>query len=200
MKMVTKLINPFKYIAGWKSLVIGVLILLTTALTGNLSNTQFPDLISVKTSSDFSLQYSIIQNFLNWIGISFILYLVSITTSPSKIRIIDVFGTQALSRFPYLIVSFIGFSSSIDKFGKFLLWKFLQQGEVVEINLSTIVIAILLIISTLFLTIWMVVLMFNAFKVSSNLKGYKLIVSFIASFIISIILIGLISNRLIQNF
>ncbi len=198
--MITKLFNPFKYIAGGYSLIIGVLVLLFTALIGFFSNTHFPDLISVKISPDLPLQYFIIQNLSNWIVVSSIFYLISIIASTSKVRVIDVFGTQALARFPYLIASFIGFSNSVDNFGKYILWELMQIGEPIELNVSVIVLAISLMIFTLLLTIWLVVLMFNAFKVSANLKGYKLILLFIAGFILSIFLTGLISNQLIQIF
>ncbi|RLD67029.1 MAG: hypothetical protein DRI95_05570 [Bacteroidetes bacterium] len=196
--MITKLINPFRYIAGGYSLMIGIVILFFTALIGFLSNTHFPDIISVKTSSDFPFNYHIFQIFSNWIIVSFILYIISIIASNSKVRIIDIFGTQALARFPYLIVSFIGFSSSLNNLGKNLTRQFIQQGEPVELSVFTIVIAISLIFITLFLTVWLIVLMYNAFKISANLKGYKSILLFIAGLIISIFLSGLISNLLIQ--
>lgn len=198
--MITKLFNPFKYIAGGYSLIIGVLVLLFTALIGFYSNTHFPDLISVKTGPDFPLQYLIIQSLSNWIVVSSIFYLISVIVSNSKVRVIDIFGTQALARFPYLIASFIGFSNSVDNFGKYILWKLIQQGDPIELNAGDITMAISLIILTLLLTIWLVILMYNAFKVSANLKGYKLNLLFIAGFILSLFLTVLISNQLIKYF
>jgi len=197
--MITKLFNPFKYIAGGYSLIIGLLVLLFTALIGFYSNTHFPDLISVKTGPDFPIQYLIIQSLSNWIVVSIIFYLISIIASTSKVRIIDIFGTQALARFPYLIAAFVGFSNSVDNFGKYILWELLQQGDPIELNAGEITIAISLMILTLLLTIWLVILIYNAFKVSANLKGYKLNLLFIAGFILSLFLTVLISNQLIQN-
>ena len=198
--MMTKLFNPFKYIAGGKSLVIGVFILVLTAVIGFFSNTHFPDVISVKIGVNFPVQYYIIQVFANWIVVSIILYLISLIISKSKVRILDVFGTQALARFPYLIASFVGFSNSMDRVSKYMLWEFLQQGEAIELSVTTVVMAILLIVGTLVLTIWLVGLMYNAFKVSANLKGSKSVLLFIAGLIVSIILSGLISNQLIKYF
>jgi hypothetical protein len=45
--------------------------------------------------------------------------------------------------------------------------------------------------------LWMVTLMFNAFRVSSNLKGIKSVVLFIVVFIISLVLTYLFSMYLI---
>jgi hypothetical protein len=192
--------NPFKYIAGVKSLAAGVFILLTTAAIGFFSNTHFPDLISVKTVPDFPLTYFILQGFSNWLVISIILYLIAIFASPSRIRIVDIFGTQALARFPYLIASFIGFSDSLDKFGKYLLWNAFHTGEETIITTANIIIAVTLLIINLLLTIWLVTLMYNAFKVSANIKGSKSVLLFIVAFILSMLITIFINKLLIHNF
>ena len=96
--------------------------------------------------------------------------------------------------------SIVGFSNSMDRVSKYMLWEFLQQGEAIELSVTTVVMAILLIVGTLVLTIWLVGLMYNAFKVSANLKGSKSVLLFIAGLIVSIILSGLISNQLIKYF
>lgn len=194
------LFNPFKYIAGFKSLAMGVLIILATSVIGFLSHTYFPDLISVKNGADFPLIYFVVQSLMNWLVISIILYLAAIFASPSRIRLVDIFGTQALARSPFLIASLIGFSGTIEKFGKYVIWTALKTGEETTISSGEIGIAILLIIFTLLLTIWLVALTFNAFKVSANLKGIKLAVIFVAAFILAMIATFFINKFLIQKF
>jgi hypothetical protein len=198
--MITKLLNPFKYIAGVKSLVVGILIILVTAYIGYTSNTHFPDLISIKTCPDLPVWYFVIQSLSNWIVFSSLLYLFAIVGSPSSIRFVDIFGTQALARVPYLIASFIGFSDSINKFGKYMLWTLLQKGESISLSTGNFVIAISLLILTFLLTIWLVALMYNAFKVSANLKGTKAVVFFIIVFIVSMVITGYISKYLLVKF
>jgi hypothetical protein len=198
--MITKLLNPFKYIAGVKSLVIGILIILVTAYIGYTSNTHFPDLISIKTCPDLPVWYFVIQSLSNWIVVSTLLYSCAIVGSQSSIRFVDIFGTQAFARFPYLIASFIGFSDSINKFGKYMLWTLLQNGESISLSTGNFVIAISLLILTFLLTIWLVALMYNAFKVSANLKGTKAVVLFIIVFIVSMIITGYISKYLFAKF
>jgi len=192
--------NPFKYVAGVKSLVIGILIILVTAYIGYTSNTHFPDLISIKTCPDLPVWYFVIQSLSNWIVFSSLLYSCAIVGSPSSVRLVDIFGTQALARFPYLIASFIGFSDSINKFGKYMLWTLLQKGESISLSTGNFVIAISLIILTFLLTIWLVALMYNAFKVSANIKGTKAVVFFIIVFIVSMVITGYISKYLFAKF
>jgi hypothetical protein len=197
--MIKKLINPFENIAGVQSLIWGLLIILFTSITGYFSHTHFPGILSVKTSPDFPVSYFIIQGFLNWLVVSTFFYIASILFSKSSVRVIDIYGTQALSRAPYLFASFIGFSGAIENFGKYVLWKFMQQGEPVEIRTAGIIVAILLMVFTLILTIWLIVLMLNAFKVSANLKGNKLALIFILVLIASIAISSILNNALLQK-
>jgi len=198
--MIKKLLNPFVYIAGGYSLLIGLLIIFCTSVIGFYSNIHFPDILSVKTGPDYPILYYILQSIANWLVISAILYLFAVVFSKSKIRSIDIFGTQALARFPYLIAALTGFSNTMDKFGRYILWQLLEQGEPVVMSAGAITLAIVLIVFTLFLTIWMVALMFNAYKIASNLKRGKLIITFITSLILAIVLSAFINSKLIQIF
>ena len=198
--MIKKLFNPFIYLAGSLALGIGVIIILITSFIGYSSHTHFPDVLSVKSSLDLPVLYYIIQNMMNWIIVSTILYGFAVVFSKSRVRLTDIYGTQAVSRFPYLLAALTGFSDSLEKFGRFLLWQLLEQGSDINISSLDIAIAITLIFTTLVLTLWMITLMFNAYKVSANMKGAKLIVSFIISLIISILISALFTNQLIQYF
>ena len=197
--MISILFNPFKFIAGVKSLIAGILMILATACIGFLSHTHFPDLISVKLCPSFPLCYFIIQSLANWLIFSIILYLGTIIFSASSVRFIDIIGTQALARYPYFFASFTGFfSNSYNLFSKYILWKGLHYGNPVNLTTGNVIIAVSLMIFNLLTTIWMITLMFNAIRLSANLKGTKSVVLFIIVFIISIILTLLFSLYLIS--
>ena len=123
-------------------------------------------------------------------------YIASMIISKSKVRLIDIYGTQALARFPYLLASCIGFSSALNDFSQHLQWTLLKKGEPIEISSIQIAIAILILASSLILTVWMIALMFNAFKVSANLKGNRLVFTFIIVLILSLILTGYLNQNL----
>ena len=198
--MISVLLNPFKFIAGIKSLIAGILIILTTAFIGYLSHTHFPDLISVKICPAFPLSYYIFQSLANWLVFSIILYIGTLIFSASSVRLIDIIGTQALARTPYLIVSWIGFSNSLTLFSKYMLWKGLHYGNPVNLSIGDAITAVSMMILSLLTLIWMVTLMFSAFRVSANLKGTKSIILFIVVFIISMILTSMISMHLLTIF
>jgi len=195
--MFKKLFNPFTHIAGIRSLFWGVKIILITSILGYFLNIHFPDVISVKSVPSFPFLYHVLQSFSNWIIISLILITISLIFSKSKIRIIDIFGTQALARFPYLLATFTGIPKSPQVFSQYMLYKYLGTGDPVEITTLDITITIFIILFSLLLTIWMIALMYNAFKVSSNIKGTKSIVLFIVGLIISMVISTLITNQLI---
>jgi hypothetical protein len=179
------LFNPFRYIAGWESLAVGILVLLGTSVIGYYSHIHFPDVISVKTNSGIPYYVLLVENGLNWLVPSMLFYIAALIFSPSSVRIVDVFGTQALARSPYLIVAITGFSGTLDKFGQYTMWKSLNIGEPVAMSTGEIMLAITLILFMILSTIWMVVLMYNAFKVSANIKGSKLTIVFIVAMVIS---------------
>lgn len=188
------LYNPFKYIAGWESLLAGIAVLLATSVIGYYSHINFPDLISVKTTEGIPFYILLIENGSNWLVLSILLYVVALIFSPSSVRAVDIFGTQALARFPYLLAAITGFSGSIDKFGHYTVWNFLHMGEPVEITSGEITLAIVLLILNILFSVWMVALMFNAFKISANMKGTKLTVSFIIAIVVSTILTAVITS------
>lgn len=198
--MIKTIFNPFRYIAGAKSLIAGLLILMLTAFIGYLSNTHFPDLISIKMISGFPFMYYLLQSLSNWIVFSALLYLTSLFISPSSVRAIDIFGTQAMARFPYIFASLIGFSGSMKKFGDYIMYTVLKTGDPVTLSTGNMMMAISLMILTLLLTIWLVVLMYNAFRVSANVKGARAVISFIIVFIVSVIVTGQITKILITYF
>lgn len=185
--MKTILFNPFRHLAGGRSLLLGILILLATAVVGFFSHTHFPDLISVKIGAHFPLGYFILQGLINWLVFSIVLYLLALVFSSSSVRIVDVFGTQAMARLPYFIVAFFSFPGSLDRFTKYMLWSTMHQGTEVALSTLDMVVAITFMVMSLLLTIWMVVLMVNAYRVSANLKGTKLVVTFLIAFVASMV-------------
>lgn len=182
-----KFFNPFQYIAGYRSLLAGLLILFLTAVTGHLSRTHFPDIISIKLSHGFPFGYVVAQVFTNWLVISIVLYVLALVFSSSSVRIIDIFGTQALARFPYFLAALTGFLGAMHKFGRYILYTRFHQGEPVDLTSTDVILVVFLMLLSLLLSIWTIILMYNAFRVSANVKGGKAVTLFIIAFVISMV-------------
>ena len=183
-----KLINPFVEIAGSKALFYGLLVMMLTGLTGYFSQTHFPDVISIKIIQEYlPLGYFFVQQLMIWLIPSLIFFVFAFWGSSSAVRVLDILGTLALARFPYFIAALLGFSGSIKRFGNYIMALVMEQDMSATISVIDIIMAIIILFLTILLTIWMVALMYNAFRVSSNLKGGKAVGLFIAGLFISII-------------
>jgi hypothetical protein len=178
------LFNPFIYIAGYKSLILGWLLMVVTAVLAFLSKTHFDGVVDAHVGAVLPFWISLLEPLVDWactvisfLGIGFFL-------SKTNIRYVDVFGTMALARWPYIFVALISFFINVPPHN--------NTDPASMITTSLIVVAL---ISLLF-TVWMVALMYNAFTVSCNLKGLKAVLGFIAGLILSELLSKLIFSLL----
>ncbi len=104
--------------------------------------------------------------------------------SKSAPRFIDVFGTQALARGPYLVAALVMLPEANRRFSADLLRVVAKGGFVLQdIHYADMAIFIFCSIIGLVMLVWMVVLMYRAYSVSCNLKGLMTIVTFIVSLI-----------------
>jgi hypothetical protein len=185
--MKLSIFNPFTRIAGLTSLTIGLAAILATTLIGYFSHIHFPDMISVKLSGNLSISIVLLENLSNWLVPSILFYLAIVIFS-KPVRVLDVFGTVAMARIPFLIAALTGFFPAQLKFASYVMWKFAKMGTPVEISGFEIATAIIIGIVTILVIIWSIALLFNAFKTISNLNNSKLVAVFIPTLILSIVI------------
>ena len=154
--------NPFIYVAGSKSLLIGWSAMLVTAFIGIYSKTYFDGVLDAHPG-DLPLYRYFIAQLIDWgCGVA-MLYTAGRIFSASSIRFIDIAGTHALARWVMIFPAFIGFGITAVPDPATHTVKELTDA------ITPLMIALSL-LSTVFL-IWMVALMYNAFSVSTNIKG-----------------------------
>ena len=160
------LINPFKRIAGWKALIIGIFCLSLTALIGKINHLFFSGIFNVSPFPHTFYEAFYAQG-INWVVLTLVMWIAGKIFSKSKIRIIDVAGTMALSRAPLLLLVLAGFlpffPGDLSDYYKLLIF-----------NLICIL-----------LFIWMVALMYKAYSVSCNMKGTRGVLTFVGALIIA---------------
>jgi hypothetical protein len=165
------LYNPFIQIAGAQSLLWGFIILVVTAFLGGLNNVHYDGVIDIHAGMPAPMLLFLLEVIVSWLLFSLFLLIAAKILSPSKVRAVDIFGTQAFAKYPYLVVSLISF---IPYF------RFEFHG-MPDITASLIIYGLL----TIVFTIWTVILMYIAYSVSANLTGVKAIVSFIVALMIA---------------
>lgn len=164
--------NPFKYIAGSKALLWGLAIMLVTAFIARYSNARFDGAIDMHVVPGGTWALHLLEPLIDWGCVAATFFLAARIASRSRVRLIDIAGTTALSRAPLILAA---------------LAAFLQRGEVKSVEDLTATFWVVALIS-LGAAIWMIILLYNAFTVSANLKGTKAAVSFTIALIAAEIL------------
>lgn len=182
------LFNPFIYVAGTKSLLIGAGVIILTAVIAIFSQTHFDGPIDMHMGADLSIPAAFVEPLIDWICLVLPLYLLGRIASGSSIRFIDVAGTEALARWPMFIVALLGFIRPPDKVTS-------ADDALKLITQPSFIIQSLAVLPFIVLT---VALMYNAFSVSTNLKGGKGAGIFIAGLVIAEILSKVILMTIIK--
>lgn len=177
------LFNPFKFIAGYQALLVGLAAILLTSLLGSLSNTHFDGVLDIHTGLQAPLWFFLSEGLINWMSLAVPLFFFGLILSRSALRTVDVFGTQALARFPYLISAVAFIPLAYASGGEDLTAKFMESGFSAIATPALLLTLGLAIIVAIPMIIWMVVLMYRAYTVSCNIRGPKAIVTFIISLI-----------------
>ena len=185
------LVNPFQKIAGVYALVSGWIIICMMSYLGSVGKFYSVGVIgslnaSVVTHSHVQPTFLLIvyQNSVVWFVISVFFLVFSKMFQQKRLRIIDFFGTVALARFPFLILTtllvimcFINPSIMNVDF---------KKGLDLHPSLFMSVFGV----GVVLCFIWEIVSYFYALKESSGLVGKKLWISFIVALVLSEIIVS----------
>lgn len=184
------LLTPFRYIAGIKSLIIGIIMMILLALSGFVSDTHFDGALDIHygcSGNQIGIYRHLMYQLISWICIVITMYVSALFFSKSSIRLVDMAGTIAMARIPLFIAAFIGFIPGIHlcELANLSVINIEDVMVVLQNNMFWIILVTIIIIPVI---IWYIILLYNAYSVSANLKGIKGIGIFIISLIISEIL------------
>lgn len=167
--MITFLFKPFIRIAGVQALLLGLLVISITAVVCSYGHCHFDGLLDTHIGAPKPMLVYFCESLIDWFSVSCTFYVAGLIFSSSKIRIIDVMGTSALARWPMLLLALIS------------LYPFHQPKGIHDISVGLICFSLV----ALVFTIWMIVLLYQAFVISCNMKGGKAIGSFIGAIILA---------------
>lgn len=178
-------INPFQKVAGLYALIIGLVFIVSISYLGVIAEVYFPGILDCLNSSvvknpkaplNFFLLFY--QNIISWLVLSILFIIFAKIFQKKNIRIIDFFGTVALSRFPYVILT--GFLSIVRVMNPSFMNIDITKGYSLHPSIMMSVFGFMVIACM----IWQVITYFYALKESSGLMGKKLWVGFIASLLL----------------
>jgi hypothetical protein len=193
--MIQKLFNPFIQIAGAKSVIIGLLFVILSATLAAFFNTRFDGVLDAHYTKDQSFYISYLDNLINIGVVTFVFYGFGAILTKGRTRFVDILGTTMLSRFPLFIITLFNIQNQSGIIGEKIIQSITKPNAIQLTKFEWIYLITSGIISLL-LIIWFIVLLFKAYKISTNLKGANLIVSFILGIIIAEILSKIIIYQL----
>lgn len=182
------LFNPFQFIAGFFALALGMLAILLMAWLGGVSGIHYDGVLDIHaglTGKLYPIWIFIAEGLINWIAMCVVLSIFGLIFSRQKFRVIDLLGTQALARWPYLFAALATMPAGFQRDSQHMLSKYTNAGGEVVVQSSDVLFFAFGLLVILLTLIWMVWLMYKAYAVSCNLKGGKAIGSFIAGLIIA---------------
>ena len=187
------LFNPFTRIAGFSALYYGCLFMLLTAVIAAPCGVNFVGSLNIHVAQP--MPFALIFSWLvvGWLNAAVFFHAAGLIFSKSTIRTVDVFGTLALARAPFLIAAPFGLLPG--------LWDFdpqaLQAGQIppeaaVSLNIATIVF--------LLVDVCVVVWSYGAFAVSTNVKSKWLFAAvLLASETAAVALAGVVADKIPLN-
>ena len=120
------------------------------------------------------------------------MFIAGFIISRTRIRVIDIFGTQSLARFPMFVTSLAALLPGYKNFLNQLASNPTNIMDIASKNTNDFIMFLIVAIITIFMIIWMVTLMYRAFSISCNVSGGKAI-----SIFIIILLIGEFISKII---
>ena len=178
MSVARWLFNPFVRIGGEQALAIGLSVIVVGGLVAGAADVHFDGLIDFHPGYRVSFWVPVVEGLVNWSVISVLLALVALLVAPRTVRLVDVVGTQALARVPLLPAALACLPTPVRN-GNAELAAAAADGRIVTPATVTLVAGLL----ASACAIWMVWLMWKAFAVSCNQRGFRAVAIFMVAVI-----------------
>jgi len=184
------LLRPFDRVAGATALLAGVAALVMTALLAWRVGLVTDGVMDLHFSVSPGFWQLLAQGLINWISMALALLMVGRWLSSTRFRLIDLFGTQALARFPMLLgVVWL----SIPAVGDQVRARTASLLEAMPTDPDQVMASTAYLFDALWLTmlslpalvalVWMIWLMYHGYALVCNLKGQRAVFSFVGALI-----------------
>ena len=168
--------NPFEKIAGEKALLIGTFFMLLGSVLAGLTNARFDGVLDLHFTDHSDFTTALIDQLINIACLGIIFYITARISGAHHTRLIDIFGTFLLAKAPYAILPLLNLGGNMYSAGNALV-----SGD--DISTSQWSVFILFTIALILFVIWSITIMVNAYRVSTNLRGNKMVIGFIFALI-----------------
>lgn len=183
--MKTRIFNPFIHIAGMQAFLFGLIIAVLSMALGFIFNARFDGVIDLHYNEAVSIQEVIFDQLNILISVTLCFFIAGKIFAKNNVRLIDILGTSAFARFPFLVLPLFNINQKMWLISEKMIQSMLTNPESIGLETADIVFLIISSFVSLLAIIWYITLLFNAYKVSTNLKSGKLIGSFIGALLLA---------------
>lgn len=180
------MLNPFTRIAGWQAFAIGAVLLVLIGITGTYANVYFDGAIDMHFTENASFKTSINCLIVDLLSLVLTLSVAGIFVA-KNFRLLDILGTVSLAKAPFLLLAIAALAVDAPA---------TEQIMHDPSSLFSSVSFVIIMVFSVPVFIWHIILLFNAYKISTGAKGGKVV----PSFIIALLVAELISKLVIVSF
>ena len=167
--------NPFTRIAGWQAFGLGLVFVVFMGVIGTYSNVSFNGALDAHFVQHMTFSSSFTLLAIDLSSLVLVMWITGLILS-KVFRFIDILGTMTLAKAPLLIIAFAGYFNKT-------IFQNTMPANPLEMFQSVTFLVIMII--SLFSMIWSIALMYNAFKISCDVKGSRLTIAFIIALVVS---------------
>lgn len=178
--------DPFKRISSSRALFLGLGVLLIGGVAAEIGDARYPGLISLQFAESTHWVDGFMDQILSICVAAIVFYIAAFLSGARNFLLIDLMSFFMVARLPLLILPLANYNGWLHQ-KSLELTGIALEGEIIpEMGESVL----LLLVSTvmIFLLIWTIVLLFNAYQFVTNLKGISLLLSFIAAMILTLVI------------
>lgn len=168
------LMNPFTRIAGWQAFGLGLIFIVLMGFIGANSGIAFDGVFDMHMF-EITVQQSFLYLAIDIVCLVLVMWVTGLIVS-KNFRFIDILGTMTLAKAPFLLLAIMGYFTTAPN-----MTEIMKDPYVILQSTSFLIMMIL----SMPVMIWSIVLMFNALKISCDLKGSTLTVAFIVGLFVS---------------
>jgi serine/threonine protein kinase len=180
------LFNPFAQLTGPQSLLIGLVAILAAGFIGFYGHTHFDGVLDTHPgiAVQLPLWLFLSEGFVDWLCLAMVLLVFGKVMSKLPFRSMDLFGAQALARWPTLLMGLCLLPSAVARYSENIL-KQIQHGGPLQFHSPDAIIFFAAMIAMIPLFFWMVWLMYKSYNVSCKLPVGRAVATFIPALILA---------------
>ncbi|WP_286007957.1 YIP1 family protein [Barnesiella viscericola] len=168
--------NPFYRVAGYTSLVWGVVGIVVSTAIAFLGDIHFHGLLHYGGAPNGAWWCFVVEHLVVWLVPSVLIYLSALFGSRSHVRPVDVLGTVAFAQLPFVLLSLF---MALPPMREVATIQSVQAVDALLTDTPRLLVLVWIGVVSLLLSIWVLYWLFRAISVSCNLKGRNLWIVFI---------------------